>query len=51
MTALLHAVRDFLRGFLGLAGTPGAGATSSGDDPASARRALEARAARRPTCC
>lgn len=45
------ALRDFLRGFLGLSGTPGAGPAPRSADPAAARRALEERAARRPTCC
>jgi hypothetical protein len=44
-----RALRDFLRGFLGLPGTPGA--ASGHGDSASARRALEERAARRRSCC
>ncbi|HSJ96376.1 MAG TPA: hypothetical protein VLC53_04860 [Myxococcota bacterium] len=46
-----RALRDFLRGFLGAPGTPGASPTPAGADPATARRALEERAARRPACC
>jgi hypothetical protein len=46
-----RAARDFLRGFLGLSGTPGAAPTPDGAGPAAARRALEERAARRPRCC
>jgi len=45
------AVRDFLRGFLGLPGTPGAAASPGPADSAAARRALEERAARRRSCC
>ncbi|MEB2346957.1 MAG: hypothetical protein OZ948_19765 [Deltaproteobacteria bacterium] len=44
------ALRDFLRGFLGLPGAPGNGSTPRGD-AAAAQRALEERAARWPTCC
>jgi hypothetical protein len=40
---LLAALAGFLRGFTGL--------EAIGSDPAAARRALEERAARRPTCC
>jgi hypothetical protein len=47
--AAARALRDFLRGFLGLSGAPGVGPAPQ--DPAAARRALEERAARRPTCC
>lgn len=43
-----RALRDFLRGFLGVAG---GAATPQGADSAAARRALEERAARRPPCC
>jgi hypothetical protein len=46
-----NAVRLFLCGFLGLAGTPGVADTAPGADPRAARRALEERAARRPRCC
>jgi len=49
--AIAVALRDFLRGFLGLPGAVGAPPTPSGDGVAEARRALEERAARRPTCC
>jgi len=49
IASALAAARDFLRGFLGLPGTPGA-PTPQGD-AAAARRALAERAARRPTCC
>ncbi|MEB2345898.1 MAG: hypothetical protein OZ948_14300 [Deltaproteobacteria bacterium] len=45
----LSALRDFLRGFLGWAAAPGA--LPSPGDAAAARRALEERAARRPSCC
>lgn len=45
------ALRDFLRGFLGVSGAPGAGPALRSADPVAARRALEERAARRPTCC
>jgi len=45
----LRAVRDFLRGFLGLAGAPGAPTPRGG--VAETRRALAERAARRPPCC
>jgi hypothetical protein len=44
------ALRGFLRGFVGLPGPPGSDPTPHGDASA-ARRALEERAARRPTCC
>jgi len=46
-----HALRHFLDGFLGLAGTPGAPPPGPAGDPAAARRALEERAARRRSCC
>lgn len=46
-----RALCDFLRGFLGLSGAPGAGPTPRSEDPAAARRALEERAARRPGGC
>ncbi|MGH7286830.1 MAG: hypothetical protein ACREI8_02290 [Myxococcota bacterium] len=39
----LRALRDFLRGFTGLA--------QLGDDPESVRHALEQRATRRKSCC
>jgi len=42
------ALRDFLRGFAGLAGASGTGPAPGS---AAARRALEERAARRPPCC
>jgi hypothetical protein len=41
--AALRALRDFLRGFTGLA--------PLGRDPASVRHALEHRAASRKSCC
>jgi hypothetical protein len=50
-----RALRDFLRGFTGMptarlrAG--GAGAEVGCDESPSARRALEARSARRASCC
>ncbi len=40
---LLGALAGFLRGFTGL--------EAIASDPATARRALEERATRRPTCC
>jgi hypothetical protein len=43
MKAVLLALRDFLRGFAGLA--------PLGRDPESVRRALEQRAAGRKSCC
>jgi hypothetical protein len=43
MTAWWRALRDFLRGFTGLA--------PLGDDPEAVRRALERRAAGRKSCC
>jgi hypothetical protein len=43
MRAALRALRDFLRGFTGLA--------PLGRDPETVRHALEHRAARRKTCC
>lgn len=46
-----HAIRDFLRGFAGLPGTPGAPPSAEIHDAASARRALERRAAQRRQCC
>lgn len=51
LRGLAVALGDFLRGFLGLAGTPGAAPRTERGDPAAARRALEERAARRPGCC
>jgi hypothetical protein len=43
MRACLRALRDFLRGFTGLA--------PLGGDAESVRRALERRAAQRKSCC
>jgi hypothetical protein len=49
--AAARALRDFVRGFLGLPGTPGGGPPCRPADPAAARRALTERAARRRSCC
>lgn len=46
---VMSALRGFLRGFLGWSATPGA--LPRQDDPTAARRALEERASRRPSCC
>jgi hypothetical protein len=43
LTAVLHALRDFLRGFVG--------ATHFAHDPSSVRAALAARAEQRRGCC
>jgi hypothetical protein len=43
MRRALRALRDFVRGFVGL--------TPLGRDPASVRHALEHRAAARKSCC
>ena len=43
MTRLLHALRGFLRGFLGIA--------PLGRDTESVRHALEQRAGERKSCC
>jgi len=46
-----RALAGFLRGFLGLGGTPGARPLAPSADAEAARRALEERAARRRSCC
>ena len=51
LARLRRAVGGFLRGFLGLPGSPGAAPSSAMRDPAAARRALEERAAHRQSCC
>ena len=43
MKRIVRALRDFVRGFVGLA--------ELGRDPAGVRRALEQRAAGRRSCC
>jgi hypothetical protein len=45
LRAAAAALRDFLRGFVGLPAPPAGGA------PRDVRRAVEEQAARRPRCC
>lgn len=51
LARLSRAIGDFFRGFAGLPGTPGAPPSAEIHDAASARRALEERAAQRRNCC
>ena len=51
LVELGRAIGDFFRGFAGLPGTPGAPPSAQIHDAASARRALEERAAQRRSCC
>jgi hypothetical protein len=51
LRSLGHGLGDFLRGFAGLPGTPGAPPSAELRDAVTARRALEERAAQRRNCC
>jgi uncharacterized membrane protein YfcA len=51
LSSAARALAGFLRGFLGLPGSPGCVPAAAAADAPAARRALEERSARRGTCC